>query len=89
MPKIIDYESQQTQASRIIAKFGSAANLAKALAQVGCGRDIATICRWTYARGRYKGTSTTGGLIPTQVMPAILRAARLWGIVITDKELRP
>jgi hypothetical protein len=89
MPKIIDYDAQHSQASRIIAKFGSAANLSKALKQVGCPRSPATISRWTYPCGRYEGTGTTGGLIPTRVLPAILKAARLWGIIITDQELRP
>jgi hypothetical protein len=89
MPKIVDYESQHTQAGRVIAKFGDAVALSKALKQVGCPRSAETIRRWTYPCGRYEGTGTTGGLIPTRVLPAILKAARLWGIIITDQELRP
>jgi hypothetical protein len=88
MPKIIEHDAQ-TQAGRILQKFGSATALANALAQVGCHRSVASICRWTYPEGRYKTTHTTGGRIPTSMWPHILKAARLYGIVFTDSELRP
>lgn len=78
-------EKQETQASRIIEKFGNARKLAKALQQVGCPKNPTSIYRWAYPKER----GGCGGIIPTAVWPFLLKAARLEGIMLDDEEISP
>lgn len=73
-----------TQAERVIAKFGTAYDLAKALAAVGVKRSHVAIYRWTWPPP--KGT---GGLIPSGLTFSILAAARKAGVALTEAELSP
>ncbi len=80
--------SQSTQAKRIIARFGTAYELSRALADLEepeHARTPAAIYRWTYPRAR----GGQDGLIPSDMLRAIQDAARLHGIVIPDTEWRP
>ena len=77
-----------TQATRIITKFGGARALSLALKQLPDPEDHrhwSVIYRWTWPRHR----SGRGGLIPTRTWPAILRAARLHGIYLTEEDMSP
>lgn len=69
----------QTQAQRIIAKFGGPYRLAKL---IGC--QPSTVYRWTYDRPR-----GTGGLIPADSMTDVLRAAAYLKLRLTAKDLDP
>jgi hypothetical protein len=73
-----------SQAHRVIAKFGRPRDLCRALALVGEDvRDPSVVYRWTYGK-----PGGTGGLIPNAAIPAILKAARLQGIMFTEEDLR-
>jgi hypothetical protein len=67
----------QTQAARIIAKFGGVRDLMRALNAVGRPRNAASIYKWTYAYPR-----GTGGLIPASAWDDIYTAARHEGILL-------
>lgn len=74
-----------TQASRIIAKFGGARRLASILASIGKPRDPSSIYKWAYPKEK----DGTGGLIPTSAWPDIISAARYDGVVLTLEDLDP
>jgi amino-acid N-acetyltransferase len=79
---------RSNQAARIIAYFGGARELAKALQALndeGYARDPSSIYRWTYPRSR----GGHDGVIPGDMILAVKAAARLLGIVIPDHEWRP
>lgn len=82
---LIDEDQLSTQARRVIDKFGSCAKLCAALKQIGRGRDISSIYRWT-APYHLGGTD---GIIPTSAWPDVLAAARYAGIVITPEDFDP
>ena len=70
-------------AHRVIAKFGSAYKLARALSVV-TGRTVttATVSRWRYPRPR-----GSGGLIPQAMHHDVARAAVHFGIEIESIDL--
>jgi hypothetical protein len=74
-----------SEAERIIARFGGARKLAKALSKVGKPRDPTSIYRWTYSRK----DNGTDGVIPTSARADIVKAARLYGIVLTAEDWLP
>lgn len=81
--------SKQTQAQRVIHKFGGARALCRALNEV-CGEDKryynpSSIYRWTYPRDK----GGTGGTIPTRAMVYIFKAARLYGLLLTEEDFFP
>ncbi len=71
------------QAKRIISKFGGPTELSNALRAVGVARHRTQIYRWQQAKSR----NGTGGMIPSTLLPKVLEAARLFGIVITKEDL--
>jgi hypothetical protein len=75
----------ETQVDRLFAKFGGVPALVKALAQVGCPMEKTTLYRWNYAAER----NGRGGFVPAHAWPAILRAARLEGVLITAEDMNP
>jgi hypothetical protein len=77
-------EAKQTQAARVIAKFGGAQVLGKALARVS-GRDRSRVYRWGYPKSK----GGTGGVIPSSVIADVLTAARLEGVHLTAEDLDP
>lgn len=77
--------NQSTQAGRVIARFGSAPALCRALENIGKPRDLTVVYRWD----KPKNKGGTGGLIPAHNIPDILKAARHEGILLTDKDLSP
>lgn len=86
MSKQIVKETEEilvTQADRIIKKFGGVLKLGIALKNVGCGRSISTIHKWTYPREK----GGTGGQIPTAILFDILQAAKLAKVKLTDEDL--
>lgn len=78
-------DNLKTQAGRIIAKFGGAMPLHRALLAVGNVKDLTVIYRWD----KPKAKGGTGGVIPNKNIPDIQRAARHEGILLTDKDLSP
>lgn len=80
------YVDENTQAGRVIKKFGNARRLA-ALMEAVTGRrcDPSRIYRWTHPRDK----GGTGGLIPSSTMADVMKCARLNGIVLTEKDLYP
>ncbi len=79
----------ETQARNIINKFGTAAELCRALKFANPDPkdhwNESSVYRWTYPRE--KGGS--GGEIPPHALRAVLRAARYSGIVLTLDDLYP
>jgi hypothetical protein len=75
-----------TQATRIIQKFGSPYKLSEALKRVSqqAYRHPSVIYRWTYPKGLRNGR---GGVIPTSALQDIMNAARLEGIILTPEDL--
>ncbi len=82
-----ELDKVNVQASRIISKFGGSYRLEKALQIANplnqkhwrCGSSI---YRWTYSRRR----NGTGGLIPSEMIEPIMRAARYWGVFLDDSD---
>jgi hypothetical protein len=70
-----------TQSKRIIKKFGGARQLAQALCALPdkrSHRHWSVVYRWSW-----------NGYIPTSVWPALLQAARLNGIYLTEEDMSP
>lgn len=80
-------EKPTTPAEIVIAKFGGARNLMRALKQVDpeMALNPSSIYRWTYPKSK----GGTGGVIPTRTLPKLMKAARLVGIFITSEDLYP
>jgi hypothetical protein len=73
------------QAERVIAKFGNARDVARALAMLNDPmqhRTPASIYKWTWPKP--KGT---GGRIPGTAIEGIIAAGRLVGVLITSEDL--
>lgn len=81
------FNTPLSQAERVIARFGGARGLMRALRRLDPGkhRDPVSIYRWTY--GRAKGG--TGGLIPSVAIADVMEAARLEGIFLTADDFDP
>lgn len=73
------------QAQRVAKAFGGVVGMHAALERVGFSRDIVSIYRWTYPVDR----GGTGGLIPHDAMPHVLKAADESGVVLSDYVLSP
>jgi len=71
----------QTQAQRIVAKFGGAWKLAALLASIGDPLAVQTIYRWLYP--------DASGLIPAKSIPKIVKAAKAADITLTDSDWSP
>lgn len=84
-PKAI-YEIEdhvESQAERIIKKFGGVGPLLKALQKIGKPKTRSTVYRWVYPREK----GGTGGVIPTSVWPDIFIAARFEGVFLSPEEV--
>lgn len=71
------------QASRVMKKFGGPRLLQRALASVGRELSLATVYRWKMPREK----GGTDGVIPSCNLPFIIKAARINGIIISEKDL--
>lgn len=67
------------QASKIVARFGGEVRLADCL-----GINRISVYRWSYSR-----PYGSDGLIPSRMVAAVQRAARIEGIVLTDQDWLP
>jgi len=74
-----------SQAARIIAKFGGVPNLHKALIAVDRKKDISTLYKWLMTREK----GGTEGMIPGPAVPSVRKAARLCGIYLTKEDWAP
>ena len=86
--KVVEEKNtKRSQAQRIIDKFGGHARLFHALKLVDpeCCAFVSNIYRWTYPRSKYG----TGGIVPTRMLPILLKAARIEGILLTPEDLFP
>ncbi len=78
---------KRSQAQRVIDKFGSVAHLFHAIKAVdpsACA-FVSNIYRWTYPNHKFG----TNGVIPTRMIPVIVKAARIEGILLTPEDLFP
>lgn len=75
----------ETQAERVLRKFGGARRLSDALKAVDRYRNVATIYRWTYSRS----IGGAGGLIPSSGLRDVMLAARHAGIILTADDMDP
>jgi hypothetical protein len=73
------------QAARVICRFGGARRLAIALKAIGEPMSPSAIYRWL----KPKEAWGTGGRIPTAKLPAVMKAARLMGVLLIDEDLSP
>ncbi|NBN62080.1 hypothetical protein [Pannonibacter tanglangensis] len=74
-------ETLSPQASRVIAAFGGAAQLARFLTASGYPIRRETIYRWTYPPEQ----DGRGGLIPRRWIPIIKAIAPKFGVVLTPR----
>lgn len=76
-----------SQAQRVIAKFGGARGLMRALQRLEPRkhRDATSIYRWTYPKSK----GGTDGLIPTAAMADVTEAARLDGVLLSAEDWDP
>lgn len=72
-----------TQAERIIKKFGGEKRLAEALSAIGKPKSLSQIYRWKYTREN----QGCNGVIPTASLLDIIEAARIEGVLLTQKDL--
>jgi hypothetical protein len=82
-------EHPETQAARVIKKFGGPRRLAKLLLALNipnAKRDFTAIYRWMWDK---KDNVGTGGHIPNKVMPYIILAARENNIELTPDDIFP
>lgn len=78
-------KNYETQAHRIISRFGGPKQLQKALEAVGYYVCVSAIYKWRYSTQR-KGCN---GVIPAKHMNAIIKAARVEGIYIPLEDFFP
>ncbi len=78
-------KTRETQAERILRRFGGARRLAYILQTIGRPRNFSTIYKWTYPKER----GGTGGFIPYTSWNDILAAARAEGILISSEDMDP
>lgn len=77
------------QAQSVVAKFGGPYELARTLKE--CSDDPedhyspSTIYRWMYP----KEAGGTGGEIPTRGIQAVMKVARLAGVMLTTEDIYP
>lgn len=71
-----------SQAFRIIQKFGGVKPLARLLERIGRPRDPCSMYKWLYPAPKGRG-----GLIPLNALNDIMYAARVEGVVITSEDL--
>lgn len=83
-PNAVFQPEPMSQAERIISKFNGARNLARALKEVGINRAPSSIYRWAYPTEK----GGLGGVVPPKLWPAIIKAGRLYGILITPDDYR-
>lgn len=79
-----DYEAwlvTDSQAARIIAKFGGPYPLARKI-----GYDASQVFRWRYPEAPHPKRGT-GGMIPQRALRLILAMAREEGVLLTDDDL--
>jgi hypothetical protein len=84
--KYLPKDEMCEQAARVIKKFGSPYKLAKAMKEVlpkHEQRNASSIYRWLYPTHQ----GGTGGVIPDDAMPLVLKCARLWGVFIEESDL--
>ena len=75
----------QNPASRMIAKFGNARDVSRALSLLDDPQEFrtpASIYKWTWPR-----PAGTGGQIPRAAIPGLKRAGRLVGVLLTPADL--
>lgn len=78
-------EHWETQAERIIKKFGGVPELRKALQEAGVPRTESAIYRWSYPATR----GGSGGVIPSETVHAINQVARTFGVLLTAEDWDP
>jgi len=76
----VNQKNTLSQAQRVIAKFGSASAVGRAI-----GRTPSAVCRWCYS----PDDGGTDGIIPGPALRAVLKAAKELGIEITQDDLYP
>lgn len=76
----------QTQAERVVAKFGGVRRLLRLFEEAGRPISASTIYRWLYPRGKSSGC---GGRIPSRMMPEVILIAREDGMILTSEDLDP
>jgi len=91
MPHPLTLDNQVT---RVVKKFGGVNNLVRALESLNdpeATRTRQQIYKWARPRSQRQGATERpygmGGVIPTFILPYILKAARLHGILITPEDL--
>ncbi len=82
-----DKKGPKSQAERILQKFGGPRAFLVALKHVDPDQILAvsSVYRWLYPVDK----GGTGGIIPTHVLPAVVRAARFEGILLTERDFYP
>jgi len=75
---------RDSQAYKLLMRFGSFTEAHKALVGVGCKVCIESLYLWTYP-----GPRGCGGIIPSNRILDVARAARKIGIILSHEDLSP
>lgn len=76
---------RETQAERILTKFGGAMKIHLALKAIGKPKSFTTIYKWNYTREK----DGTNGVIPADALVDVCEAARIEGVFLTAEDLDP
>lgn len=69
-----------SQAERVIARFGGPLETAKAIQY-----SLAAVYKWNAPRSRHG----CHGLIPTRALERLMTVARMFGVLLTEDDLKP
>jgi hypothetical protein len=69
----------------VVDKFGGTMNLVRALSQVGKKISAAAVYKWTYKSADHP----TKGVIPANMIHDVLKAARAFGVLLTQDDIDP
>lgn len=78
-PQSEDWD-KASQAERIIARFGGPIELAAAIQY-----SLPAIYKWNHPRSKHG----CHGLIPTRALERIITVARMFGVLLTEDDLKP
>ena len=73
------------QASKVIARFGGVPKLVSALNVVGYKISRFSVYKWTYPKIA-TGRGGTGGVVPKDSKPWVIRAAKQLGVVLRAQD---
>lgn len=80
--RIFDFTKRdpESQAERVIARFGGALETASAI-----NYSLAAVYKWNAPRSK----GGCQGLVPTRALERLMTVARMFGVLLTEDDLKP